>query len=332
MLQVVGLTPAEQQLYERLVGGPAMTLGELGGELGSDAVTRSLARLQQLGLVTALPGEPPRWSPTPPGAALEMLISERSRALAEAARHVAELDGRFNRAANRRGAPKLVEVVYGREAILRRAKEMQSSVRHEIRACDAPPYPEDNPAAVNTMELDQLRRGIRYRILYDRRALDMPGRLADLEAGIAAGEEARVTDVPLKMTLVDRSIAVLPLRHPVDVESRLMVYDPVLLDALSALFDMYWERALPLRVSDGKAQLAGDGTGPSADEAHLLPLLVAGLTDHEIAAQLGLSDRTVRSRVQAMMARLDAATRFQAGYQAVARGWLATEVPDVHTG
>jgi hypothetical protein len=201
-------------------------------------------------------------------------------------------------------------------------------VREQIRACDAPPYPEANPAQVNTTELDHLRRGIRYRILYDRRALDVPGRLADLEAGIAAGEQARVADVPLKMTIVDESVAVLPVRHPPDVESRLVIRDPVLLRALSALFEMYWERALPLRVSGGLAQLSGDAEGPSADEAHLLPLLVAGLTDQEIAAQLTLSDRTVRSRVRAMMARLDATTRFQAGYQAVARGWLARDDPD----
>jgi hypothetical protein len=181
------------------------------------------------------------------------------------------------------------------------------------------------------MELDHLRRGVRYRVLYDRRALDIPGRLTDLEAGLAAGEEARVTDIPLKMTLVDDAVAVLPLHHPADIESRLVVYDPVLLTALGALFEVYWDRALPLRVSGGKAHLSsGAGTRPSADEAHLLPLLVAGLTDQEIAAHLHLSDRTVRSRVRAMTARLDAATRFQAGYQAVARGWLGGDY--VHKG
>lgn len=329
MLQVIGLSPAEQDLYERLVRTPAITLSDLDGSLDQGGwnpdVARSLARLHKLGLVSPLPGDPQRWSATPPGTALEALISDRSRALAEAARHIAQLDRRFHHAAARPSSPDLVEVIYGRDAIVRRSKEMQSSVRNEIRACDAPPYPEENPAAVNTMEIDQLRRGIRFRILYDRRALDMPGRLADLEAGIAAGEEARVTDVPLKMTLADHSMAILPLRHPADIESRLIIYDPVLLDALSALFEMYWERALPLRVSNGRAQLSAGGGGPSPDEAHLLPLLVAGLTDHEIAAQLNLSDRTVRSRVHAMMARLDAVTRFEAGYQAVARGWLETD-------
>ncbi|MEV1178920.1 helix-turn-helix transcriptional regulator [Nonomuraea sp. NPDC049784] len=51
-------------------------------------------------------------------------------------------------------------------------------------------------------------------------------------------------------------------------------------------------------------------------------MLTAGLTDAAIAAHLGWSDRTVRRHVRAMMVRLDAHTRFQAGYQAVVRGWL----------
>jgi DNA-binding CsgD family transcriptional regulator/sugar-specific transcriptional regulator TrmB len=316
MLQVIGLSPTEQDLYERLLPGPA-SLDELGGS------PRDLVRLGDLGLVTQLPGDPPRWSAAPPGTALAALLSSHGRALAGAAQRIAELDQRFTRAIAQHGSPAGVEVIHGREAILRNAGQMQHDVREQIRACDAPPYPEANPAEVNTTELDHLRRGIRYRILYDRRALDTPGRLADLEAGIAAGEEARVADVPLKMTIIDQSVAVLPVQHPPDVESRVVVRDPVLLRALSELFEMYWERALPLRVSNGRAHLSGDLEGPSPDEAHLLPLLVAGLTDQEIAAQLQLSDRTVRSRVRAMMARLDATTRFQAGYQAVARSWLA---------
>jgi hypothetical protein len=321
VLEVLGLGRAEQDVYEQLVSCPPLTpveFEDLVDECGAGDPPTVLLRLRELGLVSwhASLG---RWSATPPETALQVLVTDRARALAEARRYVAELTGRFCH--GDADLPAMVEVIYGRTEIIRRFRELQGNARHQFRACDAPPYPANDAAVVNTMEVDQLGSGLRFRILYDRTALDQPGRLADLEAGIAAGEQARVVDVPLKMTIFDDTAAILPLHQPPDVESRLVVYNPVLLDALSALFEMYWDSALPLQFNEGQASLE-DREAPSGPERQLLVLLVGGLTDQEIAAQFGISDRTVRSRVRAMMARLDAATRFQAGYQAVLRGWI----------
>jgi DNA-binding NarL/FixJ family response regulator len=41
-----------------------------------------------------------------------------------------------------------------------------------------------------------------------------------------------------------------------------------------------------------------------------------------MAVHLGWSERTVRKHIDGMRHRLDADTRFEAGYQAVLRGWL----------
>ena len=47
-----------------------------------------------------------------------------------------------------------------------------------------------------------------------------------------------------------------------------------------------------------------------------------GRTDEQIARKLGISLRTVRRRVAALMTELGVDTRFQAGVEAVRRGWL----------
>lgn len=62
--------------------------------------------------------------------------------------------------------------------------------------------------------------------------------------------------------------------------------------------------------------------GPTPTGRLLLPLLTAGLTDRAIAGHLGWHERTAQCRLRAMMTRLDATTRYQAGYQAIRRGWL----------
>lgn len=61
---------------------------------------------------------------------------------------------------------------------------------------------------------------------------------------------------------------------------------------------------------------------PTVEQSQLLAMLAAGLTDKAIARQLDISMRTAHTRVQQLMALLEADTRFQAGMQAKARGWL----------
>ncbi|MEO7127019.1 MAG: helix-turn-helix transcriptional regulator, partial [Nakamurella sp.] len=54
----------------------------------------------------------------------------------------------------------------------------------------------------------------------------------------------------------------------------------------------------------------------------ILRVLSSGATDESAARQLGVSDRTVRRRVAAVMDLLGATSRFEAGAKAVQAGWL----------
>jgi len=54
----------------------------------------------------------------------------------------------------------------------------------------------------------------------------------------------------------------------------------------------------------------------------LLQELAAGARDEQIARSLGLSLRTVRRRVADLLIERGVDTRFQAGVEAVRRGWL----------
>jgi DNA-binding NarL/FixJ family response regulator len=50
--------------------------------------------------------------------------------------------------------------------------------------------------------------------------------------------------------------------------------------------------------------------------------LLAGLTDHAVANQLGLSMRSVQRRIRVLMDLVTAETRLQLGFHAARRGWL----------
>lgn len=57
-------------------------------------------------------------------------------------------------------------------------------------------------------------------------------------------------------------------------------------------------------------------------DRRILALMAGGATDDAIARHLGLGRRTVARRVSAILDRLGATTRFQAGVQAARCGWL----------
>jgi sugar-specific transcriptional regulator TrmB len=339
VLRALGLSPAEQALYELLLTLPPTTgeaLRELSAalwELPADRVWAgtvgvALRRLEELGLVTRLPDTPPRYVVVPVGAGLEALIAARERSLVTARQRMDQLAVRYRQRMADEDPLNLVEVVHGREAVQERLQDLFRSVRTEMRAIDAPPYIGD-PLVTSDEELDHLREGVRYRIIYDRQAVNLPGRLPEIRDSVVAGEEARVTDVALKLGLSDHPLAMLPLRsHPVDLETWLVVHDSALLDALSALFEMYWERAVPLNIKEERPDMAGHDAPNEIDRA-LLSLLAAGLTDKAVAEHLGCHERTAHRHLREMMHRLDAVTRFQAGYQAVRRGWLTDPGSDI---
>ncbi|MDQ3916806.1 MAG: LuxR C-terminal-related transcriptional regulator [Actinomycetota bacterium] len=56
-------------------------------------------------------------------------------------------------------------------------------------------------------------------------------------------------------------------------------------------------------------------------------LLVTGMTDEMAARRLGLSRRTFRRRLKALMDKLGARSRFQAGFMLAETGWT-NEHPD----
>lgn len=109
-----------------------------------------------------------------------------------------------------------------------------------------------------------------------------------------------------------------PATGPRGVTGSDVVHPSGLLDALVELYEAHWARAEPLGVP---APVDGD-EGPSREAAALLTMLRAGLKDQAMARQLGLGTRTATRRIATLMDRLDAKTRFQAGVEAGARGWI----------
>ena len=149
----------------------------------------------------------------------------------------------------------------------------------------------------------------------------MPGRMTDVWNVIRIGEQARVAEVPMKLALCDDRAALIPVAT-VDsdrsIDAAYLIRPSSLLDALCALFEVIWQRAVPLN----RAPNPDTAGNPSIDDVNLIGLLAAGNTDERIARSLGWHVRTVSRHVQRLMQQVGAQTRFQLGMEAARRRWI----------
>ncbi|RDD85309.1 LuxR family transcriptional regulator [Streptomyces parvulus] len=333
VLEIAGLSPEEESVYGLLVVSGRAAAADLAIQAGLtvEHAEGALASLTAKGLTSPTDGTPPLYQAAPPDVALLPRLKRGADALDLAQREAARLIESYRNTMRRRDAGQLLEVVTGAEALRQQLRHIQNTVREEmVWFCKA--HYVAMPSGTNTEEFDALARGVRYRVLYETAFFDDDGAVDNVVAGVRAGEVARaVPHLPLRLAIADRAVAVFPLvaggpqGSPAEPTTAL-VRDSNLLAALLALFERYWEDAVPLAIDDS-GELAG-AAGPGRPDAltsidrRLLALLVAGVTDKAIASQMRLSRRTVQRRIQGMMERANAATRMQLAWQASRRGWL----------
>ncbi|MFC4900469.1 helix-turn-helix domain-containing protein [Streptosporangium amethystogenes subsp. fukuiense] len=327
MLESLGLDPVEERVYRFLVTTAEADITDLIGNLAIDAETAEtvLVSMRVRGLIrTVSPGRR-RFAAVAPDIVLGSQLLRHQQALDWARREVERLSEEYRDNARRRDAGLLVEVLPNRVALREQLDHLQDNARHEVlyfcrgRATVM-------PAEENDAEPAALRRGVDYRVIYERPLLKEPGMQANVAYGVKLGEQARaVPSLPVRLTVVDREIAVLPLVQETGISepTAALVRGGQLLEALMALFESYWERATPLRITEGGDLTEGMTPCPlGPDDLYLLSLLVAGVPDKSIATQLGIGQRTVQRRVANIVELAGAQTRTQLAWRAATERWL----------
>lgn len=321
-LDTIGVGVVEEAVYRRLMASASCSGTEVARDVGLPiGQARGVLRwLERKGLVVRTAGTRDRYAAAPPDTALGPVIAGQEEQLRLAREVLSALTSDYQ-AARAQLAAQLVEVVTSEVAIAQRFRQLQSEASSELLFLVKPPFVVDN--GDNEAELELLSRGIVVRSIYDSEVLDTPGGVAGVRRYVDAGEQARVIPrLPAKLCVVDRSVALLPLVVDSGRQAgALVVRASELLDSLLALFSTLWAMGAPL-----PAATAGDGAGSPAvtrEEAEMLALMYAGLTDYGIARQLGASQRTVQRHVRALMDRFGASSRFQLGAIARDRGLLA---------
>ncbi|KGN34415.1 hypothetical protein N802_12755 [Knoellia sinensis KCTC 19936] len=157
-------------------------------------------------------------------------------------------------------------------------------------------------------------------VVFEQSILEVEGAFNALSALRADGIDVRLTPhLAFSVLAVDRAAAVIDISHlepggggSLYVQQRQLA--SALMDMCIGLFSL--STPLP-RTPSGPALHR-----LTQRDGEIIALLAAGASDATIARQLAISQRTVERRVRTIMEELGATTRFQAGTNAVRRGFL----------
>jgi Bacterial regulatory proteins, luxR family. len=164
-----------------------------------------------------------------------------------------------------------------------------------------------------------LERGIAVRILCQHRTrADLTTR-TKIKSVTEAGAQVRtVSHIARAAVVFDRSLAVL-LGSVAGEATASRVRNDEVVQFLLDMFNHLWDAATPLeRFESGYAEVADDL------QQTIAGLMAKGFTDEVLARKLGMSVRTCRRHIAALMLDLNAVSRFQAGVQAVRRSLVQT--------
>jgi DNA-binding CsgD family transcriptional regulator len=198
-----------------------------------------------------------------------------------------------------------VTVLRGRSEVSAAAARLLAGATREVRQYEV-------PGTAGRPDIgDGVRarpsRGVRHRIVTDDSTVRPTHRW-----GV---EQRRLPQVPFRMLVADTHAALIG-RGP---EESLLIGPSLLLDVLVDGFEAVWSMATPVERPGHQAPAQ---TAVTEEDRQLLMVMAAGATDQAISRQLHISVRTVQRRVRALMDRLEAGTRFQAGMNAAKRGWI----------
>ncbi|WP_262286641.1 LuxR C-terminal-related transcriptional regulator [Micromonospora sp. MA102] len=303
-----GFTPATDLVFRSLTAYGSQTGGQLARDLGMPltVVLGCLAELRDGGLVCEPAG--PRaaggtWRAVP--------LAQAMTAVAHLCQPGAGASGRPS-ARSMRLSEELVELGAGvnhlttRDAARRRLAALVGMARREHLAMNPESaFDESAKTAAGSMDRTLRERGVSVRMIgVQPRDVDLLTPYGGIDAGGSTDSYRESPGVPLKLIVVDRSVALFPVDPGNYERGYLEIRHAPVVESLVATFERHWRSC---------ATGTQAGLFLTDREAALVNLLARGHTEARAGRELRISERSVSGILRALMDRLRVDNRFQLG-------------------
>ncbi|MEV6133412.1 helix-turn-helix transcriptional regulator [Streptomyces violaceusniger] len=304
-----------------MLDSPAVGVGELASRLAisTDEVRTCLDELFEMHLVQESFEVPGKFVAVEPAMGLQQLLAWQSDALLKYQRYITDSQTVLVRmlvnGTRRPATDERVEQLTGMDAIQRRLQRLAGDVTQEVLTFM--PSGAQSPAALSAARRNDahiLERGVSIRTIGLTTVREDSATLEYCHWLAEQGSQFRTAmTLPTRMIIADRRTALIPTDPTDSRKGVLCLSGEGILAPLVALFEQTWAAAVPLGAECIKLK----------DLEHELLLLIAqGLTDEAAASHLHVSPRTARRMMAAIMERLGARSRFEAGLKAAQLGLI----------
>lgn len=332
---VFGLAPASgdpvndtdlTDIYLSVIGHPVLQRGDLLDAGFNEAdINDSLPLLESRGMIQRL--DQNSWRVLPPDVVLPafaLRLEDQARAVRASA---AGLNRVFeqNRERTADQAPfDGVQVLNSLPAVTQALTRIFGTARDTVHmACADSPFTRmlvgQSDEAHRRIMVNSAGAPVQVMANYSDSLLELPHFPHMLKTRALRGDEQRITP-GLRLTAVvnDAGLALIDLEDEDGQPHGLLITDVIVARAISELTRWVWQLAVPWRHTP----VNGTPSKLTSQEFDILQLLAAGASDAAIARYLKVSQRTVERRVRALLDRLNATTRFQAGVLATRENLL----------
>lgn len=328
VLALLGLDHTTESVYRLMLEEPRFGVADLCRSLAlSEPELRdALDELTRLSLLRESGEAARRLRPIRPAVGLEILLTRQEERLAARQSDLSAV--RAQLAELMAGRPEPAETAPG--GAIRRLPnmdalhaELEGLARHASaewltvlpRCADSAGH----PGRARILQAAALGRGVKVLSLCSDATRRRPAAWAYARWLSKLGGQVRTAIVmPPAIVVFDRETAIMPI-DPADLKhGAVCTTEPGIVRTARAVFEQAWQAAVPLHAEEPDDQ-QGELALP---DRQLLRLLASGLTDEAAGTRLGISARTVRRQMAALMERLEASSRFEAGLKAARRGWI----------
>ncbi|MEV7024829.1 helix-turn-helix transcriptional regulator [Kitasatospora sp. NPDC093558] len=327
MLTAFGIDAVSDAVYRTMLAHPGEDVETVAAHLELDvpSVRAALASLSQLALLQPSNSSPDRLRAVSPDLGMEILLTRQQASIAaqqqrlEAARAAAaQLIAQYSDLRPKQSSP-AVEQLIGLGQIRDRLADLSREIETEVMTfAPGGGHDQGDLAASRPLNESLLARGVRIRTVYLDSVRNHAATLEHVHWISEHGGQVRTAPtLPTRMIIVDRARALIPVSSDDATTGAVLLSGQGTLTALCALFEGVWDHAQPLGQ-----EAVRDRNDLTSQEATVIKLLSDGHTDEAISKRLGVSPRTARRITSDLLERLDARSRFQAGANAVRRGWL----------